>query len=177
MKRIVAGIMAFVFSLNMISINVNAEVRKEEPIAIKEDAVLKKEDIKEAVEYEDGANENNAKKVLVKAADGAIYLAKIVGNDALVFFKVVGSVGFDVLRKSGSGVKFVLKEFLRGVSVSTGVASVIACLCAGCTYVVIKTNENVRKGGRNPFGYLYQEWCEFKRSAAAGRWEQECGIQ
>lgn len=158
-KRIMASFLAGVFSLSMMHVNVSAQNSAEKASAEEKNIVV-------VVKEEEFKKESTAKKVLVKAADGTLYVAKLVGSGALSTLKTVGNCAL-----------FPIREFLKGVLVSTGVASVIAGLCVGCIYVVIKTNENVRKGGRNPFGYLYQELCEFKRSAVAERWEQECRVQ
>lgn len=140
-KRLLAGVMAFVFSLNMSHINVNAEEKSGKIIDEKEKAVivLKKEDITK----DESIDESTAKKFFVKAADGTVYIAKT----------------------AGSVVKFVLKEFLRGALVVAGAAFMALCLFASSAYMIIKINENVRNKQSNPFGYLYKQWCEFKQTA------------
>ena len=66
-KRLLAGVMAFVFSLNMSHINVNAEEKSGKIIGEKEKTaiVLKKEDITK----DESIDESTAKKVLMKAAN------------------------------------------------------------------------------------------------------------
>lgn len=72
-KRLLAGVMAFAFSLGMVHINVGAEEIAEKVADEKEKitVVLNEKDVKEVTEKEDVANaeateESTAKKVLIK---------------------------------------------------------------------------------------------------------------
>ncbi len=114
LKRILAGVMAIVFSLNLIQINVKAEENTEE-VKSENTMVVEKEVIKDEF-TEKTSEDDTTSEVLVKVKDGTVYVLKTAGNGALY-----------VAKAAGSGLLFMSKEFFgpacRFAGIVTGILS------------------------------------------------------
>ena len=146
-KRIMASFLAGVFSLSMMHVNVSAQNSAEKASAEEKNIVV-------VVKEEESKKESTAKKVLVKAADGTLYVAKLVGSGALSTLKTVGNCAL-----------FPIREFLKGALMLLGAAVTGIGLCCGGFYVICEVNEKVEKGGENPFKFFVDQWRDFKQSA------------
>lgn len=130
-KRLLAGVMAFVFSLSMIHVGVSAEeiIEKTTDEKGKITVVLKREDADESL------------------------------------IKTAGSTVLSVVKTLFSVASFPIKELLRGALIFTGGAVAAAGFCCGGIYIILKINEDVKGGAKNPFKFVVDEINEFKKSA------------
>ena len=124
-KRILAGIMAFVLSLNLVQINVNAEENSIENN--NEEKVI-------IVKAEDGAEEASESGILTK-------ILMLFGKGVVSVVKIAGYGVFYVIKITGGLVFSVVKEvFMRTLT-----SLVIVGLLVGFVYYNLKDSEIIKK--------------------------------
>ena len=83
LKKVLAGVMAFVFSLNLIHINVNAKVKTEDAVS-SENSVSSKEEV------ETNTTKEVVAKIIEKSANGISTVVKLAFTGIKSLLKLVG---------------------------------------------------------------------------------------
>ncbi len=124
-KRIIAGIMAFLLSLNLVQINVNAEENSIENN--NEEKVI-------IVKAEDGAEEASESGILTK-------ILMLVGKGAVSVVKIAGYGVFYVIKIPCKLVFWLLKELFVRILASV----IIIGVGVGFAYYKLKDSEIIKK--------------------------------
>ena len=126
-KRILAGIMAFVLSLNLVQINVNAEEISKEN-SNEENVIIVKVEDKNITE--EALESGILTKILMLFGKGVVSVVKIAGYGVFYVIKITGGLVFSVVKE----------VFMRTLT-----SLVIVGLLVGFVYYNLKDSEIIKK--------------------------------